>query len=400
MPLFQYKAKNTTGQNISGLIESADQESAVETLEDRDLILLSVVEKKQSFLDELKIFNRVTAKDIVIFSRQLSVMISATIPIVKALEVLGKQVSNPRLKKIVKDIADDVDGGAQFSAALAKHDDVFDDFFISMIKTGETTGRLDKVLVYLADQKEKNYELTSKVRGMMIYPVFVFFMLITVGVVVMIFVIPKLIDVITESGGELPFSTRALIWTSNFMVNWWWIIAIAVIGLVFLQRVYVKTKEGRYYWDYMKLKAPIFGKLFQRIHLVRFAQSLATLSDGGVPLPYALEVISEVVGNEVYRELILETKRDVEDGNPIAGVFLQSEVVPDMISQTLSIGEQSGKLSEILAKVADFYSKEIESILSDIVALIEPVVIVIMGIGVAMMVAAVILPMYNMATVM
>ncbi|MFA7662343.1 MAG: type II secretion system F family protein [Patescibacteria group bacterium] len=400
MPLFEYKAKNSRGQNVSGLVESNDQESAAEILTDRELILISIEEKKKNIFEGLKFFGRIKTKDVVIFSRQLAVMISATIPIVKSLQVLTKQITNPRFKKIISDIADDVDGGSQLSSALAKHDDVFDDFFISMIKTGETTGRLDKVLVYLADQKEKSYELNSKVKGMLIYPVFVFFMLIAVGVIVMVFVVPKLINVITESGGELPFSTRLLIGTSNFLVNWWWILLIISIGLVFLYKVYTKTKDGKHHLDYLKLKVPIFGPLFQRIYLVRFSQSLATLSDGGVPLPYALEVISEVVGNEVYKDLILETKKDVEDGNPIAGVFLESDVVPDMISQTLSIGEQSGKLSEILSKVSDFYSKEIESILENIVALIEPVVIIIMGVAVAMMVSAVILPMYSMSTAM
>lgn len=400
MPLFEYKAKNKNGQNVRGLVDAVDKESAAEILDDRELVLLSIDKKQQSLFKNIEIFDRVKTKDIVIFSRQLAVMISATVPIVKSLRVLTKQVSNPRLKKIISDIADDVDGGTQLSSALAKHDNVFDDFFISMIKTGETTGRLDKVLIYLADQKEKNYELRSKIRGMMIYPVFVLVMLIAVGFIVMIFVIPKLIDVITETGGELPMSTKILIGTSNFLVNWWWLVIAIGAGLFFLQRIYVKTEEGKKQWDMLKLRAPIFGKLFQRIYLQRFCQSLSTLSDGGVPLPYALEVISEVVGNGVYKELILETKKEVEDGNPIANVFLASDVVPEMVSQTLSIGEQSGKLSEILSKVSDFYSKEIEAILSDIVSLIEPVIIVIMGIGVALMVSAVILPMYNMATTM
>ncbi len=401
MSIYNYRAKNSQGQDINGTIDASTREAAVEILLARELVLLEVTERPKDEIElaDLPFLHHITAKDVVMLSRQLSVMISAQIPVVQSLHILKEQTANPKLKKVVQDIADEVDGGGQLSAAMAKYPKVFDDFFVSMIKTGETTGRLDQVLNYLADQKERDYELRAKIKSMTIYPVFVFSMLVIVGIIVMIFIVPKLIDVILEAGGELPWTTRLLIGTSNLFVHWWWLLLGIIIAAVVAQRLYVATDDGRDQWDLLKLRAPLLGKLYQRIHLVRFARSLATLSDGGVPLPYALEVVAGVVGNQVYSDLILRTKKEVEDGNSLAGVFLDSPVVPPMLSQSLAVGEKSGKLGEVLGKVADFYAKEVETMMSDLITLIEPAVIVLLGIGVAIMVAAVILPMYNLAAV-
>ena len=266
-----------------------------------------------------------------------------------------------------------------------------------MIKSGETSGKLDNVLEYLADQLEKDYDLRSKIKGAMIYPAFIISGLIGVGVVMMIFVIPKLTEMLTASGQELPITTRILIGTSDFMRGYWWLIIIMILVLVFGFRAIVKTAAGKKVKDNMVLRLPIFGKLLQRIYLVRMTRSLSTLIVGGVPLTVGLKIVNEVVGNAAYQEIIEETIKTVEDGDSVAKIFLESPIVPSLVSQMMSVGEKTGRLDDVLAKVSDFYSREIENIVSNLTSLIEPFIMVLIGVAVGGMVAAIILPMYNLA---
>jgi type II secretory pathway component PulF len=291
-----------------------------------------------------------------------------------------------------------VEGGAKLSAALGRHPDAFDDFFVNIIRSGETSGKLDEVLNYLADQQERDYDLIAKIRGAMIYPIFIVSGLVIVGTLMMIFVIPQLTAVLEETGTTLPIATRILIGTSHFLVNFWWLMLIIVFGLVFAFRVLVKTKQGRYYLDSFKLRVPVFGKLFQEIILVRFTRSLHTLTTGGVSLTKSLEIVSVVVDNVVYKELIKETSREVEDGNPIATVFLRSKEVPIMVSQMLNLGEKTGRLDEILDKLANFYSREVSNMVANLVTILEPLIMMLMGAAVAILVSAIILPMYSLAS--
>jgi len=324
-------------------------------------------------------------------------MISATLPIVQALKILIKQTDNAYFKTVISEIADEVDGGQKFSIALGKHRKVFSNFYVSMIKSGETSGKLDEVLQYLADQLEKDYDLRSKIKGAMIYPVFIISGLLVVGVIMMIFVIPKLTEMLTASGQELPIATRILIGTSSAMRNYWWLMLIIIIALIVGFRYLLKTKGGRKAWDLFLIKLPVFGKLFQRIYLVRFTRSLATLVIGGVPLTTGLKIVNEVVGNTAYQAVIEETIKTVEDGESVAKVMLDSPIVPNLVSQMMSVGEKTGRLDEVLSKVAEFYSREIENIVANLTSLIEPFIMVMIGVAVGGMVAAIILPMYNLA---
>ncbi|MFH1667769.1 MAG: type II secretion system F family protein [Candidatus Komeilibacteria bacterium] len=399
MAVFHYRVHK--GEDISeGMVEAPNLEAASEILGDRGLSIISIEEvssegKKLSF--NLAIFQKVKPKDIVVFSRQLSVMISATLPIVQALKILIKQTDNAYFKTVISEIADEVDGGQKFSIALGKHRKVFSNFYISMIKSGETSGKLDEVLQYLADQLEKDYDLRSKIKGAMIYPVFIISGLLVVGVIMMIFVIPKLTEMLTASGQELPIATRILIGTSSAMRNYWWLMLIVIIALVVGFRYLLKTKGGRKAWDLFLIKLPVFGKLFQRIYLVRFTRSLATLVIGGVPLTTGLKIVNEVVGNTAYQAVIEETIKTVEDGESVAKVMLESPIVPNLVSQMMSVGEKTGRLDEVLSKVAEFYSREIENIVANLTSLIEPFIMVMIGVAVGGMVAAIILPMYNLA---
>ena len=400
MPTFAYKALNIEQETSSGLVRAPSVDTAADILIEKGLTILVLKEKKDIIrgIPMPFLLGKISPKDIVIVSRQLSILVAANIPLVQSLKILLKQITNPKFKVIISEVVEDVEGGGKLSDALAKHPRAFDDFFVNIVRSGETSGKLDEVLLYLADQMEKDYDLTSKIKGAMIYPIFITSALLVVGTIMMIFVVPKITQVLKESGAKIPFATKVLIGTSSFLVHYWWLIALILFGIIIAFRVYASTGFGRYSVDLFKIKVPIFGKLFQKIAIVRFARSLYTLISGGVTLTRGFKIVSDVVGNTVYKNLILETSKEVEGGNPIATVFMKSPHIPPMVSQMLNVGEKTGKIDTILLKIADFYSREIDNLLRNLVTLIEPIVMIVMGAGVGLMVAAVILPMYNLAS--
>jgi type II secretory pathway component PulF len=398
MPLFNYKAVDNKGEIKSGLIESENIDIAFDTLKEKGMNVITLKASKEGLISEPIILNRIKTKDIVIFSRQFSVLVSANVSLVQALKILVDQIANPKLKLVVSEIADEIDGGIRLSDALEKRVNVFSEFYVSVVRSGETSGKLDEVLNYLAEEMEKDYDMTSKIKGAMIYPAFVFTSLLGVGVLMMIFVIPKLTAVLTESGVQLPIATRVLVGTSRLMVSYWPYMAICTVGIIFFVRMVLKSKRGKRMFDLVKLRLPVFGKLFQKIYLVRFTRSMETLILGGVTISNSLRISSDVVGNEIYREIIDETIKEVEDGNSISTIFSNRTEIPKMVSEMMSIGEKTGKLDTILAQITNFYSREISNVTANLMTLMEPLIMVIMGVAVAIMVAAIILPMYNVAS--
>ncbi len=399
MPVYDYKAKDNTGATLTGAVEAPNDVVAQDTLKERGLTVVALNERKRRtlFQSSLGFFNRVPKKDVVLFARQLAVMISATVPIVQALRILVKQTSNITFKIIISEIADEVDGGAKLSSSLARYPQAFSDFFIYMIRSGETTGKLDETLNYLADQQEKDYDLESKIRGAMIYPAFIVSAMVVIGVLMMIFVIPKLTEALLKGGAKLPLATTLLIGVSNFLTHFWWLlIGLGAIVVVFF-RLYLRTPRGRRQFDVLKFHLPVFGSIFEKIYLVRFSRSFSTLIASGIPVTKALEIVADVIGNIVYKELTLQTIEEVEAGNSIATVFVQSRVVPPMLPQMMIVGEQTGKLDLILDKLAAFYAKELENLVANLVSIIEPLILVVMGAAVAVIVMAVLLPMYNLS---
>lgn len=400
MPIFKYKAKkNSNGRAKAGLVVGMNESEVANRLRRLDLSIISLSDASNSLATKVNlIINPVGPKDLVIFSRQFAVMISANVPVVESLLILIDQTNNISLQDLIADIAFDVDSGSLLSDAFAKKPKVFSDFFVNIIKSGETSGKLDEVLEYLADEMEKSYDMASKIKGAMIYPVFILVGLTGVGVVLMVYVIPNLTSVMTETGMELPLSTRIIIAISDFMRNYLILIALALVGLVMAARYYFKTKMGRYQLDAFKLRMPVFGRLFKYIYLMRFTRSLSTLLKGGVSITRSLEITADVVGNVIYRDLILETLESINDGNPFSTVLETSPDVPKMVPQMISIGERTGKIDSVLDKITDFYSREANAMLANLSALMEPLIMVIMGLGVGVVVAAVLMPMYNMAS--
>ncbi|MFA5163031.1 MAG: type II secretion system F family protein [Patescibacteria group bacterium] len=397
MPIYQYKAEAKNGKIRTGKIVGLNEKEVEFKLRKQELNLISLIEASQSPMVKLSLLiQRVKPKDLVIFSRQFSVMISANMPVVESLMILVDQTNNFPLKSIIADIALDVDSGSLLSDAFAKRPKIFSEFFVNIIKSGETSGKLDEVLNYLADEMEKNYDMVSKIRGAMIYPLFIICGLIGVGIILMIYVIPNLTAILTETDIALPWSTRAVIGLSNFLRHFSWLVVLIVAGFIFLMRLYLKTTGGRRNFDLLKIKLPIFGKLFKYIYLMRFTRSLSTLLKGGVTITKSLEITADVVRNEIYRELIMQTLQSIKDGNPLATVFDSSDYVPKMVPQMISVGERSGKMEVVLDKISDFYTRESTNMLNSLSTIMEPLIMVIMGIGVAIMVAAVLLPMYNL----
>ena len=396
--VFTYRARTLEGKIVSGSVEAANEREVIDGLAKQGLIIFEITPKKRFLGLEIVLGPGIKARDLAIFSRQLSVMISAGIPLAPALESLYKQTTNRRLKKIIAELTQNVASGLQFSAALAKYPKVFNDFFIAMIRTGETAGKLDKILNYLAEEQERSYEISSKIKGSMVYPIFVVATIFIVGTVMMIFVVPKLTAVIVEAGVELPLTTKILIKVSNFFVHYWWaMLGIIIFSLIFFS-IFTRTRIGGYAWDRAKIKLPVFGALFQKISFMRFSRSLSILVAGGVPLLAALKITAGVVGNLHYQNLIEQTIKAVEGGQSIATIFMDSPDIPAMITQMLIIGEQTGKLDEVLDRVSIFYAQEVERTLANLVTLLEPLIIILLGVAVGFLASAVILPMYKMAS--
>lgn len=399
MPFYNFQAKNQEDEIISGVVEADTEELALELISEEGYQPLSISQQKVNIMQmNLDFLSRVKPKDVVIMSRQLAVMVDASLPLVEALRILVKQTVNPKLKNIISKIADEVEGGQRLSLALKEYPNVFSNFYISIIKSGETSGQLADVLNYLADQLEKDYDLRSKIKGAMIYPAFIMSGLLVVGFLMMIYVVPRMTDILKETGAELPISTRILIAISDWLVVYWWLAIILLIAFVVGFRLSLRIKEVRYGFDWLKLHVPVFGKLFQRIYVVRMTQSLGTLSAGKVPLADSLGIIKGIVGNVVYASLIEETIAEVKDGNSIASVFSKSKDIPDMMSQMLIVGEETGRIDSILERVTDFYTREIDNLVANLVTLIEPLVMILMGVAVGIMVAAIILPIYTLST--
>ncbi|MFA5052315.1 MAG: type II secretion system F family protein [Patescibacteria group bacterium] len=395
---YSYKARGQSGELVSGVVMAPTESIAYGILRDKNLFIVDLKEQKKiKLFSGLSLGSPVKPKEVVMFSRQLSVMISSNVPIVRALKVLVKQTENNKFKTIISDVADEVDGGAKLSQSLGRYPKVFSNFFVQMVRSAETTGRLDEILVYLADQSEKDYDMMAKARGAMIYPAFILCALGGVGVMMMVFVLPQITSIFEAGSAELPLPTRMLMGLSGSLTKFWWVLLLAVIGLIVGYRYVSRTAEGRKQIDQLKLRMPILSPIFSRLYIARFARSLSTLLASGVTLTQSLEITSDVVGNTIYHQLIQDTIKRVEAGASITSIFVKSKDVPLMLSQMMSVGEQSGQLDKILSKVADFYTRELENSLANLTTLIEPIIMVIMGVAVGFLVAAIIMPIYNMS---
>jgi len=405
MAKFQYTARTKEGKLESDIAEASSLEAAISTLQNQQLVIIEIkpfIEAKYLNLNILTkqifaLLNRIKSEDIVLFSKQLAILIQAKVPLVQSLRVMARQTENPNFSSIINAVANDVDAGMIFSRALSKYPKVFSNFFIQMTRSGEISGRLEETLTYLSDYINKQYLLNSKAKGAMIYPAFIVGTFILVGVLMLIFVIPNLTSILVESGQKLPFVTRLLIGTANFTKKWGWIVFIILSAMIyFIMASLKKSPEWRYAYDGLKLRFPIFGELLKKIYLARFSETLSTLSSAGIAISQSLEITADVVGNSVYKRIILEADEAVRKGSNISVVFARYPEILPMVTQMISIGEQTGKLDSILKQISAFFTEEVNRAFDNIVNLIEPILIVVLGAGVGILVAAILLPIYNL----
>jgi len=353
---FNYQARTKEGKIQVGVVEASSKEAALTLLQRRGLYitLLEEIGAQPFYARKIRIFERITKRDVAIFSRQLAIMFSSRVPLTEALETLSRQTTNPSFREKILKLAEDVEGGASLSQALSRYPKIFSPFFISMVKSGEAAGKLSESLTYLADHLERELVLRSRIRGAMVYPAFVILVFLIVGALIIFFIIPSLAQVLKQNVKELPFITKVILSFSLFFRTKGWIIILFLIGLAFGLWRYSKTKKGKEIFDKLSLKLPIFGDLLKKVYVSRFAENLSTLISGGLPIVQALEITGEVVGNNIYKKIIFITRDEVRKGEPISSVLIRyPENIPPLVSQMILVGERTGRLEDSLMNIVE-----------------------------------------------
>ncbi len=396
--LYEYEATTLEGEKKVGSIEAANLEIAISSLQRRNLIIVSinpVGEKKPFWEMKIKFFERVRPRDVVILSRQLSTLFEAKVPILDSFKLIASETENELLAEKLNEVVEDMQGGSPMSAAMAKHPDVFSKFYINMVRSGEESGKLDEIFSYLADHLERYYELSSKAKNALFYPAFVIGTFFVVMALMMVFVIPRLSDIIKEMGQNIPVYTKVVIGISEFLVDYGVFILIAIgIGIVFLWR-YTRGSVGQEVISRLQLKIPYIGTLYKKLYLSRITDNLETLLSSGIPVVRALEITSDVVGNRVYERILKEAMESVRGGSSISEVFSRYQDIPPLISRMMRIGEESGKLNFILKTLSKFYSREVDSAVGNLVSLIEPIMIITLGAAVGILLVSILGPIYS-----
>ncbi len=399
--LFNYEVLDEKGEKKAGSIDAINVDVAISSLQRRGLVLASIKEAngQTSFLNsKISMFDRVSGKEIVILSRQLATLFQAQVSALRIFRLLSGESENNLLRNKLNVIADDLQSGSSISTALEKHPKIFSEFYVSMVKTGEESGKLDQVFEYLASYLDRSYELTSKVRGALIYPAFVVITFITVMVLMFTMVIPKISGILTESGTELPIYTTVILGLSNFLVEYGFVILaiVAVIGFFVIR--YIRTSDGRMFYDQLKLQIPYISTLFKKLYLSRLADNMNTMLSSGIPIVRALELTSNIIDNKIYQGILVNSMSAVKGGKTLSESLSNNpKEIPGIMVQMTRVGEETGEVGTILKTLADFYTREVKTAVDSLVSLIEPVMIVMLGGGVAVLLAAVLVPIYNIA---
>lgn len=393
---FSYKAKNKDGQIIKGIFEASDVMNAKSTLREKELYLVDLKEAKGKTNKEKIFEKKVAIKDKIIFTQQLGIMIKSGISIVEGLEALQEETQNHHFTDQIRQIIADIKGGSPLSKALEKHPDTFSEIYINMVKSGEQSGKIDIVLLRLATQLEKEYELNRKIKGALAYPAFVLVALLAVLILVITFVIPQLKLVFDDAGVSLPLLTKILIGLSLFIKSFGLYIAILFIFGVVFSLQYKKTAGGRKFFDTIVLKIPVFGLLLKKTYMARFTRTFASLVASGLPLMDVFKVAGNITGNVLYQNEIAKMALAVKAGQPISQTLKKSELMPKMIGQLASVGEKSGNIDEVFDTLADFFERDVDNITANLSTLLEPILMVVMGVGIGLVIVAVLQPIYGL----
>lgn len=398
--LFKYKAIDASGDKKDGEIDAMNKEVAISSLQRRGLVLSSIESAEEVGLFKMNItfFERVKNKDLVILSRQISTLFESQVSALRIFRLLGEETENPLLKRKMAVITKDLQAGNSIAKALSKHPEIFSPFYVNMVRSGEESGKLDKTFVYLADYLERVYEITSKAKNALVYPAFVVGVFIVVMLLIFVFVIPQISQVFTESGQELPLYTRVVMAISTFIVNYWFLILAAMMVSTFFLWRYSQTTEGEYVFSKLRLSTPFIGKLYQKLYLSRIADTFSTMLGSGIPIVRTIELTAEVVGNKIYEDLLTDAWEAVRAGSPVSQALSKTEYIPGIMIQMIKVGEETGELSSILSTLAKFYQREVNNSVDTLVGLIEPIMIVVLGVSVGLLLASVLVPIYDLAS--
>ncbi len=399
MAIFEYKAVDQSGETRAGTIDAVNKEIAISSLQRRGLIIQYVKEQGSGSLlsQNITFFERVKPKDVVMLSRQIATLFEAQVSALRIFRLLSAETESSVLAKHLVEIADDLQGGSTISSALAKHPKVFSKFYVSMVKTGEETGKLDKTFAYLADYIDRTYETTSKAKNALIYPAFVILTFIAVMTLMLTTVIPKLAVILTESGQEIPVYTKIVLGISYFLTHYFVLIiaALIIIG-VFIYRFY-STEAGRVQLSIIRMSIPYVGTLYQKLFLSRLADNLSTMLGSGIQMVRAVEITADVVDDAAYSDILKKAALEIQGGRSASEVFAKYPEFPGIIVAMIRIGEETGELGKILDTMAKFYRREVQNAVDTLVTMIEPIMIVTLAIGVGILLASVLVPIYNVS---
>lgn len=399
MPVFNYQARDLSGIDHKGSIETLDETSAARILTRKGLIVTSIKQRSSGQSKFLaRFFNKVSFDDLVVSTRQLATMVDSGLVLSESIDILAEQQTSKVYQQVLLDVSSDIKSGLDLASALKKHPDVFSSLYYSLVKAGEQAGNLDVILVQLATNLEKDREFRSRVRGALIYPVMVFSMMIVVTGIMMFFVVPRLTSLYTQSNIELPLPTKILIGTSSFMTGNWYFILIFLIIAAVVFRKWVATPAGRYKFDEILLKTPLIGNIVKGSNLTNFTRTFGLLTTAGVPILDSLKIVQQVIGNSVYKKALEDTFRGIERGLTLSAQLESVNVFPKIVSHMFRVGEETGKIDKVSFKMADYFESEADHTVKNLTVVIEPIILVVLGVGVGFLVLSIILPIYKLTT--
>ena len=398
--IFSYEAIDQKGERKGGTIEAITQDVAISSLQRRGLLISSIsATGKGSLLSmNISIFERVTNRELVMLSRQIATLFGAHVAALKVFRMLAQETSKPLIARTLDQVAIDLQGGTTIHKALAKHPKIFSPFYVNMISAGEESGKLADTFEYLADYMERSYEVVSKTRNALVYPVFVVFVFLVVMIFMFTAVVPNITSILVDSGQDIPFYTQVIIHMSDFLVAYGLFLLVGVIVGGFFLWKYIKTKAGNLFFARVKISVPVVGNLYRKLYLSRLADNMSTMLASGIPMVRVIEVTATVIGNAIYENLLTETAQSIQTGTTVSqslGRF--PDEIPGIVTQMIAVGEETGELGNILHTLSDFYRREVENAVDTMIGLIEPAMIVFLGFGVLFLLVAILVPIYNIS---
>jgi len=399
MPHFKYTVKDTTGKTITSSADSKNRDSLIDLLRKQQLTIISLEEDKDAEVKTAQLAKKVKLDDLVIFSRQLSTMVEAGIPLVNVLDVLSQQIEKKGFAAVIKKIRDDVETGSSFSQALTKHPYIFSSLYINLVKAGESSGMLDEILNRVATYLEKTSALQRKVKTAMVYPIAVISISITITIFLLVKVVPTFQGIFDMLGGSLPLPTQILILVSNILRKWFLFGFIGVVILIIALKRYAMTDKGKLFFDRLILKLPVFGDIVRKVSVAKFSRTLSTLVKSGVPILSSLDIVAKTAGNKVVEMAVNDSKKAVREGKNLADPLSKSPVFPPMVVRMIAVGEQAGELEKMLSKIADFYDEQVDSAVASLTSIIEPMIILFLGVVVGGIVLSIFMPIFKITEI-